>query len=117
MRHSPSVGAIVALSVLLLLIFLAWLETARSIYQSLFGVYAAPDSITKFAKEVLTTDAGWKLILIGNAAGFVFAVVVLVISVVSFPLLLDRDVGARRCAVDVGAGSRSQPLHDGGLGA
>jgi uncharacterized membrane protein len=93
-RHSPSVGAIVALSVLLLLIFLAWLETARAIYQSLFGVYAAPDSITKFAKEVLTTDAGWKLILIGNAAGFLFAVVVLVISVVSFPLLLDRDVGA-----------------------
>jgi uncharacterized membrane protein len=43
---------------------------------------------------VLTTDAGWKLILFGNAAGFFFALVVLVISVVSFPLLLDRDVGA-----------------------
>jgi uncharacterized membrane protein len=34
------------------------------------------------------------LILLGNAAGFLFAVLVLAISVVSFPLLLDRDIGA-----------------------
>ncbi|MBI4275578.1 MAG: DUF2189 domain-containing protein, partial [Rhizobiales bacterium] len=37
---------------------------------------------------------GWKLILIGNAVGFVFAVVAFTISVVSFPMLLDRNVGA-----------------------
>ncbi|MBV9237745.1 MAG: DUF2189 domain-containing protein [Xanthobacteraceae bacterium] len=92
-RQSPSVGAIVALGVLLMLIFLGWLATAQGIYQSLFGVLA-PSSITDFIHEVLTTDAGWKLIVFGNAAGFVFALVVLVISVVSFPLLLDRDVGA-----------------------
>jgi uncharacterized membrane protein len=92
-RRSPSVGAIVALGVLLMLIFLGWLATAQGIYQSLFGVLA-PSSITDFLHEVLTTDAGWKLILFGNAAGFVFALVVLTISVVSFPLLLDRDVGA-----------------------
>ena len=92
-RRSPSVGAIVALSVLLMLIFLAWLATAQAIYQSLFGVLA-PSSITDFIHEVLTTHAGWQLILFGNAAGFLFALVVLVISVVSFPLLLDRDVGA-----------------------
>ncbi len=92
-RRSPSVGAIVALGVLLMLIFLGWLATAQGIYQSLFGVLA-PSSITDFIHEVLTTDAGWKLIVFGNAAGFVFALVVLVISVVSFPLLLDRDVGA-----------------------
>jgi uncharacterized membrane protein len=92
-RRSPSVGAIVALGVLLMLIFLGWLATAQGIYQSLFGVLA-PSSITDFVHDVLTTDAGWKLIVFGNATGFVFALVVLVISVVSFPLLLDRDVGA-----------------------
>jgi uncharacterized membrane protein len=92
-RRSPSVGAIVALGVLLMLIFLGWLATAQGIYQSLFGVLA-PSSITDFIHEVLTTDAGWKLIVFGNATGFLFALVVLVISVVSFPLLLDRDVGA-----------------------
>ena len=31
--------------------------------------------------------------LIGVSVGFLFAVLVLTISVVSFPLLLDRDVG------------------------
>ena len=92
-RRSPSVGAIAALGVLLMLIFLGWLATAQGIYQSFFGVLA-PSSITDFIHDVLTTDAGWRLILFGNAAGFLFALVVLVISVVSFPLLLDRDVGA-----------------------
>jgi uncharacterized membrane protein len=42
----------------------------------------------------VTTRAGWNLIFIGNAVGLLFAVVVFTISVVSFPLLLDRDVGA-----------------------
>ena len=93
MRKSPSFGAIVALGVLLMLIFLAWLATAQMIYQSLFGVLA-PTSITAFGREVLTTKAGWTLILLGNGVGFLYAVLVLVISVVSFPLLLDRDVGA-----------------------
>ena len=36
---------------------------------------------------------GWRLIILGNAVGFLFAVLVLTLSVVSFPLLLDRDVG------------------------
>jgi uncharacterized membrane protein len=92
-RKSASIGAIVALGILLMLIFLAWLATAQAIYQSLFGVLA-PSSITSFAHDVLTTDTGWSLIVLGNGIGFLFAVLVLVISVVSFPLLLDRDVGA-----------------------
>ena len=91
--RAPSRGAIAALGLLLMLIFLAWLATAQSIYQGLFGVLP-PDSVTQFARDILTTNEGWKLIAIGNAVGFVFAVAVLMISVVSFPLLLDRDVGA-----------------------
>jgi uncharacterized membrane protein len=92
-RKSPSFPAIVALGVLLMLIFLAWLATAQAIYQSLFGVLA-PSSITSFAHEVLTTGTGWQLIVWGNGIGFLYAVLVLVISAVSFPLLVDRDVGA-----------------------
>ncbi|MGH6841887.1 MAG: DUF2189 domain-containing protein, partial [Methylocella sp.] len=42
---------------------------------------------------VATTSRGWSLIALGNTIGAAFAVVVLSISVVSFPLLLDRDVG------------------------
>ncbi|MGE3148270.1 MAG: DUF2189 domain-containing protein [Pseudorhodoplanes sp.] len=91
--RSPSLGAIAALGFLLVALFVGWLATAQAIYQSLFGVLA-PNSILGFLNEVLTTREGWLLIAYGNAAGFLFAVAVLAISVVSFPLLLDRDVGA-----------------------
>ena len=47
-----------------------------------------------FVHDVLTTPAGWNLIVVGNGVGFLFAVVVLTVSAVSFPMLLDRDVGA-----------------------
>jgi hypothetical protein len=42
----------------------------------------------------VTASAGWTLIIVGNGVGFLFAVMVPTISVVSFPLLLDRDLGA-----------------------
>jgi uncharacterized membrane protein len=90
---SSSVGAIVALGLLLLGLFVLWIAFANAIYIANFG-YATPASITSFAHDVLTTRAGWNLILIGNGVGFLFAVVVLAISAISFPLLLDRDVGA-----------------------
>jgi uncharacterized membrane protein len=91
--HSPSLGAIVALGALLMIIFFTWIATARAIYVASFG-YGTPDSIAQFAHDVLFTGAGWTLILVGNFVGFLFAAVVLTISVVSFPLLLDREVGA-----------------------
>ena len=91
--YSPSIGAIVALGVLLMLLFLIWVATAHAIYVANFG-HAAPASIGSFLHDVLTTPAGWNLIIIGNAVGFLFAVAALTFSVVSFPLLLDRDVGA-----------------------
>src|SRR4029077_1395591 len=47
-----------------------------------------------FLHDVLTTSQGWKLIIYGNAVGLLFALAAFAISVVSFPLLLDRDVGA-----------------------
>ena len=91
--RSPSFPAILALGLLLMGIFLAWLGSAQAIYQSLFG-YLPPSSYTQFVRDVFTTQAGWSLILWGNLIGFVFAVWALIVSVVSFPLLVDRDVGA-----------------------
>ena len=52
-----------------------------------------PASIGAFVREVFTTGPGWTLIVVGVGVGFLFALLVLTISVVSFPLLLDRDVG------------------------
>jgi uncharacterized membrane protein len=91
--RSPSFGAIAALGVLLMLIFAIWIATAQAIYVAAFG-YAPAASIPEFLERVFTTPSGWMLILVGNGVGFLFALLVLSISVVSFPLLLDRDVGA-----------------------
>ncbi|MBY0531059.1 MAG: DUF2189 domain-containing protein [Xanthobacteraceae bacterium] len=91
--RNPSIFAIAALGIVLLILFSAWMVSAHAIYMALMGPYA-PDSIQSFLHEVLTTRAGWMLIAIGNAVGFVFAVVVLAIGAISFPMLVDRDVGA-----------------------
>ena len=91
--RSPSIGAIAALGILLMILFLTWLWAAQQIYELLFGVLR-PASLSQFVSEVLTTPQGWQLIAIGCGVGFLFAVVALAVSVVSFPLLLDRDVGA-----------------------
>jgi uncharacterized membrane protein len=91
--HSPSLGAIVALGLLLMAIFLMWLVVAEALYIGTFG-YAPPASIGQFVHDIFTTRAGWILIAAGTGIGFLFAVLVLTIGAVSFPLLLDRDVGA-----------------------
>jgi uncharacterized membrane protein len=90
--RSPSYSAIALLGLLLLAIFLLWLGAAWAIYALTLGP-APPASIAGFVRDVLTTPAGWALIAVGVAVGFLFAVLVLAISVVSFPLLVDRDVG------------------------
>lgn len=91
--RSPSLPAIVALGVALMVIFVAWLTAAQMLYQSLYGS-TVPDSYTGFLYEVLTTRRGWTMIVLGHAIGFVFALAAFSIGVVSFPLLLERDVGA-----------------------
>ena len=93
MFESSSIGAIAALGLLLLVIFALWVAVANAIYIANFG-YATPASIEDFLHEVLTTHAGWMLIIAGNGIGLFFAILVLTISAVSFPLLIDRDVGA-----------------------
>lgn len=90
--RSSSLGGILALGAILTVIFLVWLTVAQSIYVAYFGDAPAA-SIPDFIDRIFNTSEGWQLIIIGNAVGFLFAVLVLTISVVSFPLLLDRDVG------------------------
>jgi uncharacterized membrane protein len=90
--RAPAFGAIVVLGLLLLAILLLWLGAAYAIYLVTLGP-EPPASIGSFVREVFTTRAGWMLIVVGVGVGFLFALLVLTISVVSFPMLLDRDVG------------------------
>ena len=63
------------------------------IYQWYFGA-GAPVSLGTFISDVLSTQRGWMLIIVGNLVGLVFAIVVLATTVIAFPILLDRDIGA-----------------------
>jgi uncharacterized membrane protein len=90
--RAPAFGAIAVLGLLLVAIFLAWLVAAWAIYEMTLGP-GSPASIATFASDVLTTPAGWTMIAVGFGTGFLFAVLAMTISIVSFPLLLDRDVG------------------------
>src|SRR5262249_60601197 len=91
--HSPSRDAIAALGFLLLVIFAIWIAVAQAIYIANFGYHAAA-SLQHFVRQIFTTPEGWMLIIVGNFVGFLFAVTVLMVSVVAFPLLVDREVGA-----------------------
>lgn len=96
--HSPSVWGMAALGLLLLTLFAVWLAVAQAIYVAAFGI-DEPVSALAFARKVLTTPEGYHLIVAGNAVGFIFAVVAFAVSVVSFPLLLDRHVGVAAAIV------------------
>lgn len=89
---SPSLGALIIMGSLLMVIFIAWLAAAALIYDRF--MVDTPDSILEFIISILTTEQGWKLIIVGCGVGFLFAVVTLAIAVVSFPMLLDRKVTA-----------------------
>jgi uncharacterized membrane protein len=90
--RSPAIGSILVMGLLLLALFCLWLFAANLIYSMTLGP-DAPVSAAAFARDALTTPEGWTMIWVGMGVGFLFALAVLVISVVSFPMLLDRHVG------------------------
>src|SRR4051794_31747803 len=66
---APAFGAIVVLGLVLLAIFLLWLAAAWAIYAGTLGP-APPTSLGAFVRDVLTTGAGWAMIVVGNAVGW-----------------------------------------------
>src|SRR6266849_3071925 len=91
--RAPSFGAMLELGTLLLVLFIVWIAAADAIYIATFG-HAPAASLPDFATRVLTAPEGWLLIIVGCGVGFLFAVVALCVSVVSFPLMLDRHATA-----------------------
>lgn len=89
-HKNPSFGAILTLSIVMMVIYFVWLGAALLIFELTFG--ETPTAFLSFARDVLTTQAGWALIIVGTGVGFVFAVLVLALAVVSFPMLLDQNV-------------------------
>lgn len=92
-RRSPALFSIIAAGSMLFVLFIAWINAAQSIFEWYFGA-AVPASVSAFLVNIVTTPAGWQMMFWGNLIGLAFAAVALSISVVTFPLLLERDVGA-----------------------
>jgi uncharacterized membrane protein len=90
--RSPTFGAIMVLGLYLAALFVIWLVAADMIYSRTLGP-EPPQSLASFATAVLTTRAGWMMVLFGGAVGACFALIALATSLVSFPMLLDRHVG------------------------
>ena len=114
--ESPSLFPILTLGFYLLAIFLAWLITANSIYDLTLGP-EPPVSILAFLRDTLTTTPGWVMLIVGTAVGFVFAFAVLAMSLVSFPLLVDRHVGVLRAVTTSIAIARRSPVAVAAWGA
>lgn len=106
-----SIGSIGLMTLILVGLYCAWLTAAITIYEFTMGKgtvwYLSP---AEFLRAVLTTKQGLMMIVLGNLVGFFFAVLALCISVVSFPMLVDKDVGPmtailtsmRACAANTG---------------
>lgn len=91
--RTPRFGVILMVGAILAAIFVLWMFLANVIYNNTLGP-GEPASIGIFLGQVFGTSAGWTLIVVGCGVGLVFAVAAMAIGVVSFPLLLDRNVGA-----------------------
>ena len=91
-RRSPAIASIIGMGLVLVAIFLLWILTANAIFGLTMGA-RPPGSYGALLHEILTTRHGWALIVLGNVAGAAFAVLVLTISVVAFPYILDRNAG------------------------
>jgi uncharacterized membrane protein len=106
--RSPNIGAIFGLGIVLLAILAAWLLTAQLMYGATVA-HEHPASVSAFVRDVLFTGPGIAMIIGGFAAGFVFAVCVLCISLISFPLLLDRNVSVTQAVAASVAAARANP--------
>ena len=90
--RSPALISVLILGVALFMILVVWLAVAGGIYRLTIGG-PAPGSYDAFVQQLSTSPGLPALILVGDAVGACFAALVLTLAVVSFPMLIDRNVG------------------------
>jgi uncharacterized membrane protein len=76
-----------------ILLFLLWNAAAGVIYYLTLGT-SHEKANAFFLIRVLTTRAGWEMIVIGCGVGVIFALITVAVGCVSFPLALDKPVTA-----------------------
>lgn len=84
-------SSLVFLTLMLIGLFAAWLIAAYLIYTVTVGT-GEPMTTSNLLQRVFGTPEGWAMIVIGNLVGLVFAIITLVLTLVSFPMVVDRPV-------------------------
>ncbi len=105
----PSFPSIMFVGALLIAIFLAWVVSAVLIYGIFIGP-EAPASVGAFLGRLFGTPEGWGVILVGNLVGAGFALLVLAVSVVSLPMLVDDHPDAGEAIRTSVAAVRRNPV-------
>jgi uncharacterized membrane protein len=77
-----------------LFIFMVWMYQVRLLIAVLLGLHASFSSLPEFITVVLTTNEGLLFLALGNLIGAALSLILFSLTVVSFPLLLERDVDA-----------------------
>jgi uncharacterized membrane protein len=75
-----------------LFIFVVWMSQVRLLFALLLGLSTSFSNPKEFIAVLLTTNEGLLFLAIGNAVGAALSLILFSLTVVSFPLLLDRDV-------------------------
>ncbi len=75
-----------------LFVFVIWMYQVRLLIALLLGINASFSSFQQFITVVLTTNEGLLFLMIGNLDGAILSLILFSLTVVSFPLLLERDV-------------------------
>lgn len=101
-------GPVLVLAFYLMVLFVLWMFAAKFIYDITLGPLP-PESLTGFLGDVLTTGPGWAMIVLGIGVGFAFAALVLVMSLTSFPMLIDRRAGLPVAVMTSVAVARKNP--------
>ncbi len=97
------------LTVMLAVIFMAWMGAAWAIYTNTLG-RAGPATLADFMSTMLGSSAGWTMIIVGNIVGAGFALVTLAVAAFSFPMIVDRNVDPLAAVLTSVAAFRKSPV-------
>lgn len=75
-----------------LFVFVVWMYQVRLLMALFLGLNVTFSSVQEFITVVLTTSEGLVFLMVGNLVGAALSLILFSLTVVSFPLLLDRDV-------------------------
>ena len=89
LRHPSEMGWMAFVT---LFIFLMWMYQVRMLMALFLGLHASFTTFQQFINVVLTTNEGLAFLVVGNVEGAVLSLVLFSLTVVSFPLLLDREL-------------------------